>query len=72
MAIPAVDAYVHLKIENEESNEYLAEGQNLMIARGPSFHGGVQANAGKLRPTAKSLAGKSPVSGTQGTENLSV
>jgi len=77
MAIPAADAYIHLKIENEEdksnnqSNEYLVEGQNLMVARGPSFHGGVQANAAKPRLAAKSLTGKSPVSGTQGTENLS-
>ena len=42
-----------------------------MIARGPSFYGGAQATTAKPRPAAKSLTGKSPLSGTQGTDNLS-
>jgi hypothetical protein len=42
-----------------------------MIARGPCFHGGGQANGTKPHIAAKSLTGKSPASGTQGTENLS-
>ena len=66
MVIPAPNAYIHLKIENEESNEYLTEAQNLMVARGPSFHVlGTQAQAAaRTRIAAKSLTGKSPLSGT--------